>query len=122
MTRARAPQMILELLIGACAVSAGSGLPGLMLPRRSSAGQVIAVGMMVIASVGGVFTALLGMGRQATQSVMFIGVMPECAFHFRFDALSGFFLVPVFLAGAASSVYGLQYWKQTEHARTGRRL
>ncbi len=38
------------------------------------------------------------------------------------DAISSFFLVPIFLITLLGSVYGLSYWKQDEHPDNGRRL
>jgi len=38
------------------------------------------------------------------------------------DALSAFFLVPVFLMGALGSLYGLGYWPQDHHRRNARKL
>ena len=38
------------------------------------------------------------------------------------DGLSAFFLVPVFLVSLLGNLYGLRYWKQTEHAQNGRKL
>lgn len=33
-----------------------------------------------------------------------------------------FFLVPIFLIGGLSSIYGLEYWRQSRHPRTARNL
>jgi hydrogenase-4 component B len=114
--------MILQILLIACAVSAGSGLPGLILSRRRLAGQYIAVAMLASASIVGVGSATLGLVRRASESIEFTGVLPDLQFHFRLDPLSAFFLAPIFLLGAASSIYGLRYWQQSEHLRTGRWL
>src|SRR6185295_20006095 len=38
------------------------------------------------------------------------------------DGLSALFLVPIFLVSLLGSVYGLSYWKQTEHPDNGRKL
>jgi hydrogenase-4 component B len=38
------------------------------------------------------------------------------------DALSAFFLLPVFLVALLGNVYGLGYWRQTEHPENGRKL
>jgi hydrogenase-4 component B len=38
------------------------------------------------------------------------------------DALSAFFLVPIFLVGGLAAIYGLGYWPQSKKPRTGRRL
>ena len=38
------------------------------------------------------------------------------------DGLSAIFLAPVFLISLLGNVYGLGYWKQTEHPQNGRKL
>src|SRR5207248_4981218 len=38
------------------------------------------------------------------------------------DPLSAFFMLPICIVGAAGSVYGLSYWSQKNHPRTGQRL
>jgi len=38
------------------------------------------------------------------------------------DGLSAIFLVPIFLVSMLGSIYGLSYWKQTEHPQNGRKL
>jgi hydrogenase-4 component B len=49
-------------------------------------------------------------------------VLPWGEFSVSADALSLIFLGLVFVIPALSSVYGLGYWKQTEHAKNGQRL
>ncbi len=38
------------------------------------------------------------------------------------DGLSAMFLAPIFLVSLLGNVYGLGYWKQTEHPQNGRKL
>jgi hydrogenase-4 component B len=38
------------------------------------------------------------------------------------DGISAFFLLPILLVTAMASIYGLQYWKQSEHGDNGRRV
>ena len=38
------------------------------------------------------------------------------------DGLSAIFLAPIFLISLLGNIYGLGYWKQTEHQRNGRKL
>src|SRR5581483_6870947 len=48
--------------------------------------------------------------------------LPGAEFRVAVDGLSALFLLPVFLILLLGSVYGLAYWRQTEHPRNGRRL
>jgi hydrogenase-4 component B len=114
--------MELKLIIAACMLSAFSGMPGTLLPRRSGAGQRIAVTLMVLGCGIGLITAAAALISSATQSLAFAGPLPEWSFHLRLDPLSSFFVMPMFLLGVAGPIYGLEYWKQREHARNGRKL
>ena len=46
--------------------------------------------------------------------------IPGAEFNVAMDGLSAFFLVPIFLVSLLGNVYGLGYWKQTEHPLNGR--
>jgi hydrogenase-4 component B len=48
--------------------------------------------------------------------------IPGGAFDMAIDGLSAFFLLPIFLVFMLGSIYGLGYWKQTEHPANGRKL
>jgi hydrogenase-4 component B len=113
--------MSLNLIIVALLFTAVSGLPGLMLSRASLWSQRIAVACMCLGSLAGLIGAGLGLYNPMTTAVSFpwpamgdslIGV----------DALSAFFLVPIFLMGGLGSIYGLGYWPQRRYPRTGKRL
>lgn len=114
--------MFVESTFGACLIAAGSGLPGLLLSRRSPLGQMAAALLMVVGCAIGLTEALRGLIEGTTSSMMLPGVLPDWAFHLKFDPLAAFFLVPIFLLGAVGSVYGLRYWRQAEHSRNGRKL
>ena len=43
--------------------------------------------------------------------------MPGGEFTVAVDGLSAVFLLPVFLISLLGNVYGLGYWKQTDHPR-----
>ena len=48
--------------------------------------------------------------------------IPGGEFRVAVDGLSALFLVPVFLISLLGNIYGLGYWKQTEHPQNGRKL
>jgi len=113
--------MPLDLIITAIFLAAASGLPGLFLPRRTVWGQRIAVFMMCGSSIFGLAGVALALGVNQSRTIIFpwpaagnsiIGI----------DALSAFFLVPVFLMSGLGSIYGLGYWPQLRHIRNGRKL
>ncbi|MBI5506454.1 MAG: hydrogenase [Deltaproteobacteria bacterium] len=113
--------MSLELIIIAIVVAAASGWPGLCLGRASVWSERIAAAMMSAAAVVGLAGVVAGICSDARESSGFpwpaagnsaIGV----------DALSAFFLVPVFVIGALGAIYGLGYWPQRLHPGSGRKL
>ena len=114
--------MSLIFIVVAIVLMVASGLPGLLAPRRAVWGQQLAVAMTVLGAVVGLAGAGLALVRpsHATWLLPFplMGGQPLLGL----DALSAFFLVPVLLMGALGSIYGLGYWSQTRHLRTGQKL
>jgi hydrogenase-4 component B len=109
--------------IAAMALWAASGMPGLVLGRRGAAGERIATALGILGSLIGLYAVagpLVGLGDGG--AIRFRGVLPDFDWHLRLDALCAFFLVPIFVIGAAGSVYGLGYWPQRSHPRTGRQI
>jgi hydrogenase-4 component B len=111
-----------------------SGVPGLFTGRSSAAGQWLTT---LLAAVGaglglagvGVFwatgdsqpTVLVWPAPGANFGVA-VEPIPGGEFGVAMDGLSAIFLLPVFLVCLLGSVYGLAYWKQSEHPQTGRKL
>ncbi|OGR39794.1 MAG: hypothetical protein A2051_06580 [Desulfovibrionales bacterium GWA2_65_9] len=122
--------MSLTLVLIAMALAAGSGLPGLFLPRSSLLGQRFAAGLMALAGLAGLAGALACLTGQADQAGQAAEGLSVAAFPWPavdngvvgLDALSAFFLVPIFLVGALGSLYGLGYWPQDRHQRNARKL
>src|ERR1035437_5012952 len=113
--------MSLELILIAMVLAAASGLPGLCLARASVWGQRIAVGMMSGAAIAGLVGAWSGLhGDQQPESSFPWPAIGDAVV--GVDALSAFFLVPIFLMGALGAIYGLGYWPQRQHAGNGRQL
>ena len=111
-----------SLVLSGLIIAASSGLPGLLLGRNSSGGQWLTTLLAV-------FGAGLGLGgvgwfwaSGVSQPIVLPWSIPGAEFHVALDGLSAFFLVPVFLISLLGSVYGLEYWKQTERPQNGRKL
>jgi hydrogenase-4 component B len=103
--------------------TAVSGVPGLLLSRLSNAGQRIA---LVLAAVGSVL-GLAGVGvfwasGDSRPVVHSWQIVPGAEFSAAVDGLGAMFLVPIFLIALLGNVYGLDYWRQTEHPGNGRKL
>lgn len=109
-----------DLVIIAICLAALSGLPGLCLPRRTAWGQRVAVWTMVAGSILGLIGASLSWGGDlSTRSFPWPAAGNSVI---GIDGLSAFFLIPIFLMGAAGSVYALGYWPQMQHPQNGNRL
>ncbi|MDT8389787.1 MAG: proton-conducting transporter membrane subunit [Lentisphaeria bacterium] len=115
------PPHIITILL-ATALAAVSGLPGLFIARRSSAGQRISIVMMACAAVLGVGAALAGLRSGPTVALVFPWPAWGEQATVAVDALSAFFLVPVFAMGGLGAVYGWGYWRQESHIANGRKL
>ncbi len=113
--------MALPLILAALCLTGASGVPGLLLPGTSPWGQRMAAFLMALgalAGLGGVFCSYA-----APEAATYILPWPPTGWSvLGVDALSAFFLVPVFLVGGLGSLYGLGYWRQREHPRNGARL
>ncbi|HQL50456.1 MAG TPA: proton-conducting transporter membrane subunit [Kiritimatiellia bacterium] len=113
--------MFLILILLAIAMAAVSGLPGFVL-RRSTHGceRIAAAGMAGAACVGmaGAAGGMLGLGSE-TLAFRWPAVGGGSV---GLDALSAFFLVPIFLIGGLGPIYGLGYWPHRRHPANGRRL
>jgi hydrogenase-4 component B len=109
-------------LVGSVVLLAASGVPGVFVGRRSSGAQTLATAMVVAGSVLGIATAFAALTVGAGVSIRLRGPLPDLALHFRLDPLGAFFLAPICLIGALGSIYGMSYWRQEHHPRTGQKL
>jgi hydrogenase-4 component B len=99
-----------------------SGVPALFFRRGNVAVQRLAAVLMGIGVTSGL-TAVFVTFYTGDNSPMFTFpwfVMGPC--YTGLDALSAFFLVPVFLMGGLGSIYGLGYWAQDRHPSNSKKL
>jgi hydrogenase-4 component B len=113
---------MLRLALTAILLTAVSGVPGLACGRRSATGQGIASALLVAGALLGGITALVALSTGVVETSTFLGALPEFSLHLRIDPLSAFFLVPIYVLGAAGTLYGGRYWRQAEHPENGREL
>jgi hydrogenase-4 component B len=108
-------------LLGAIVLGV-SGVPGLLFNRHSSAGQFLTTGLAVLG--GGLGLAGVGVfwATGDSQAIVLPWSLPGAEFHVAVDGLSAIFLVPVYLIALLGSVYGLGYWRQSDHPDNGRKL
>lgn len=114
----------MNLLTASIAMIAISGLPGALLSRQGKAGQ----GLAALLSAAGTFGGLFALQRWYSEGAEAVDVRhawslaPDVDFHVGLDGLSAVFLLPIFLISLAGSIYGLGYWRQSEHPDNGRKL
>jgi len=113
--------MALGLVVLALLLGAFSGVPGLFLAKRTPGGQKVAATAMGLAAILGLAGCALALGGDVSGQRWF-SWPPTGQSVVALDALSAFFLVPVFLVGGLGSVYGLGYWAQTQHQDNGHKL
>ncbi len=99
-----------------------NGLIAMLGDRRSDWSQRLAAIIAAAAAITGLVAALAMLAGSPTETLAFPGPAPAMSVNLRIGPLSAFFLVPIFLIGGLSSIYGLGYWKQSHHPRTGRKL
>lgn len=126
--------MWIRCTLAACGVIAASGMVGVLAAaaglanRRAKWDQWLSTFLASSGSLLGIVAAAGAMLAGPVETIRIGSIFPEIpgygapVMQIRLDAVSGFFLVPIFLIGGAGSVYGLGYWKQSEHPANARRL
>jgi hydrogenase-4 component B len=111
----------LGLILLAAGLLAGSGVPGLFGSRRAGWSERVAVGMTALAAIVGLVGVLMPSrtGRAVLEGAW---GLPWGQFAVALDPVSRAFLLPVFIMPALGTIYGLGYWKQSEHPGNGRKL
>jgi hydrogenase-4 component B len=110
------------LVLVGIVIVALSGLPGFLLLRNPRSGQWATTVLAVLGSGLGLGGVGAYWASGSSRPIVFPWLLPGAEFHVAMDGLSALFLVPVFLISLVGNVYGLSYWKQTDHPRNGRKL
>jgi len=112
MSRSLLPLALVLLLV--------SGLPGLLVGRRSRAGERIGTALCTLAAAAGLIgcASLLG-GSEAAWVRAWPGSWPMS---WSCDPLSAFFAVPVLVLACLGSCYGVGYWPCARRPRSAARL
>ena len=114
--------LALMLILVAMALAAVSGGAGLFFNRHSAHGERIAAGMMAGAMVLGLLGVVLALLDSTPATWSFAWPLTSERVLVEVDALSAFFLAPVFLMGGLGPIYGLAYWRQADHPDNGMKL
>ncbi len=111
-----------ELILVSGLTAIGSGLPALVLGRRSNAGQRLCATILVVANLVGMFAVYRWWIDGPVAPLTFPSPLGSVEVGVALDGISAFFLLPVLLVTALGAIYGVQYWQQSEHPENGRRV
>lgn len=109
------------LLIG-ISLTAVSGLAGSMAGGRLLIGQWISATFAVAGNVCGLLGTAGAIQAAPATILRLPSPVPGADVVLGTDAISSFFLVPIFLISLAGTIYGLDYWRPGEHRDSGRKL
>jgi len=109
---------VLTLLVLSIVVLALSGAPALL--ARGRAGEVASTALVILGAGGGLVAAVstLAFGHIARGAGPWH--LPNAQFALQLDALAAAFLLPIFVLGALTAVYGLGYWPAHHQPSAGR--
>jgi hydrogenase-4 component B len=110
------------LVLAGSVVIAASGFPGLLFARGSLFGQRLSTLLAVLGAGMGLGGVGWFWGTGESRPIVEPVALPGGELSIAIDGLSAVFLTPIFLIALVGSVYGLGYWKQTEHPHNGRKL
>jgi len=104
-------------------LAAASGLFGIPFERPTLTGQRLTTLLAVIGAILGLAGVGWFWGTGDTGPIELPWpLLPGAAFSVAMDGLSAIFLVPIFLISLLGNIYGLDYWKQSEHRENGVKL
>lgn len=109
------------LLFSALTLTLLSGVTGLFFPKGRPAGQWVCTILHLAGCAAGIVATLFVFSGNSLDA-RFVWPVPGGTVLIHVDALSAFFLVPVFLVMGAGSIYGHGYWSESEQPATGRKL
>jgi formate hydrogenlyase subunit 3/multisubunit Na+/H+ antiporter MnhD subunit len=89
----------------------GGGFLSLFWGRRPELSSSFGVGGAVAGSVIGLWPVLQSLGGAGVASVRFSWNVPNGLFHIQLDALSAFFLLPIFILTPLAAIYGGEYMR-----------
>ncbi len=112
----------LWMVLAAATVLALSGFPAFLLSSQSVTGQRVTTLLMVVGGALGLSGLALSFGQTTPSSFHTAWLLPWGQFAVSIDSISILFLGPVFVVPALGSIYGLGYWRASEHPENGRRL
>lgn len=97
------------LLLMAVGLLVTGALASLAAGRRPVTATALGAGTALGGGIAGLASAMRALVRPGGESIRWPWPVPGGEFHIQLDALSAFFLVPVFLLAAVAALYGSSY-------------
>ena len=111
-----------ELILISGLGAAASGLPSLLSGKKSDAAQLLSTLLLTLANCVGAYAVYLWWVNGPIDPLVFPSPIQNVDVSIAIDGISAFFLLPNLLVTTLASIYGLQYWRQSEHQESGRQL
>ncbi len=111
-----------NLVLLGIVTTASSGLAGLCFRRTSMRGQWLTTALATIGAAIGLAGIAAFWVTGDSSPIVQAWAIPGGEFSVAVDGLSAIFLLPIFLVSLLGNIYGLGYWKQSEHPQNGRKL
>jgi len=102
--------------------AAASGIPAVLMGKKSNAAQLLSTLLLVAANSVGAYAVYRWWVDGPIEPLVFPSPIENVSVGIAIDGISAFFLIPIFLVTSLASIYGLQYWKQSEHEDNGRQV
>lgn len=109
---------MLILLLTGIVLLAVSGAPTLLTRRRP--GELMSTALVLLGAASGLTAAIRTLVSGRTLRAVADWQLPGALLALRLDPLAAAFLLPIFVLGAATSVYGLAYWPADHQPSAGR--
>jgi len=109
------------LILTSGLIAMASGFPALVLPR-SNAVQALTSLILLAGNAAGAFAVRGWWMEGPTPPGAFPSPFDGLSVGIAIDGVSAAFLVPVLLVTSLASIYGLGYWRQSEHPENGVRV
>ena len=111
-----------ELILASGLAAIASGIPAALLGKRANAAQALSTVILVAANGVGAFAVYRWYSGGPIDPLVLPAPIAQVTVSLAIDGISAFFLIPILLVTAMASIFGLQYWQQSEHEENGRRV
>ncbi|MBI5518053.1 MAG: hypothetical protein HY909_30060 [Deltaproteobacteria bacterium] len=114
--------MSVWLVLTAIALTATSGLPGLLCPRETRAFERLCTALLTLGAACAAASSVGALARRGGAALSAPWPVPGGHLAVEVDALAAVFVLQIAVLTALGAWYGLGYWPQRERAANGRKL